>query len=219
MVRRHLVIGGLVVASGAFVWFRLHTRPEHRTSDLRETPGLVSGNAATSSGTSEEVARLRAELREKDLRLKSLRSVALSAQARSAEAVQSANTWQQAVESEPPTRAVDVLDERLFMAPKDARRASQMEEAIRMAAQAADLSPAKLISAYCGSDICKITLSAESETEVNQSMERLSTHLPKQFGASAVHELGDGTSALYVAESSEALAIEPVEQNPGAGEL
>jgi|GEM_PF-1770658 len=215
-------MGGLVVASSAFAWFRLHTQPEHRTNDRRATSGLVSGNAATSPGTAEEVcsgalkevARLRAELREKELRI-----VALSAHVWSAEAVQPADERQQAVESEPPVHAGDILDERLFMGPKDARKASQMEAAIRKAAQEIDLSPAKLTSADCGSSICKITLSAESEMEVNQSTERLSMQLPKQFGASVVHALGDGRSTLYVAESSEALAIAPVGQNPSADKL
>lgn len=50
-------------------------------------------------------------------------------------------------------------------------------------------------------------LTAASGGDLNQSMADLGSHLPKLFAAAAVHLSSDGQSAMYLARSSEDLAL------------
>jgi hypothetical protein len=168
----------------------------------------VASTDEASPGTSEEVQRLRAALRQKDEQLR-----LLTAQAKVAE-----NTPGQVVaeppmpEVDPMAKAADLLDERMLTAPADPRKAAEMERALRDVADPIALGEAKLTSLHCGSTLCKVTLSADSPAAINKSMIAMNSHLPKLFGASTVLQLGNGQSAMYVAKSSETLAIEPANE-------
>jgi hypothetical protein len=207
----YLAVGGMAIVGGVIVAVQWsHSSPASETSrhagtDL-EMPELADSHEEASSGTSEEVGRLRAELRQKDAILRSL----LTATSKNAASMPAQPVVApQMPEMDPATRAIDLLDERMFTAPSDPGKAAEMERALRDVANSPALGEAKVASLYCGSTLCKVTLTAESEVIVNQSMAAMSSHLPKAFGASVVVQPRGGPSAMYLANSSQDLAIEP----------
>ncbi len=171
-------------------------------SDIEQEIGCA-GNACTADD-SDEVARLRAELREKDRLLLSL-ATAPKERAEPEQDQKAAPT--PARELNPAAHAMELLDERLFTAPRDAHVAADMERQIREAATSLQLGEATVSSLYCNSALCKITLASSTGASTNRTMALLAGHLPKAFGAAAVYEPSNGQSALYVGKSRQ--DIEP----------
>lgn len=210
MRKTNWVVCGLVILGGfvgSVYWVRqspLSARVRYAVSNAG-APELDPQRVASSSGTSEEIQSLRAELRRKDALLLAL----ASAQKVAADKPTQAVSVPPVDNLDPVARAVDILDERMLMAPKDSRRAAEKERALRDAVGASTLGEAKVASMYCGgADLCKVTLTAANDRLVDESISTLSGHMPKTFGASAVFRLSDGQSAMYLAQSSEDLDVE-----------
>jgi len=205
------ILVGLAVVSaviGAVLWINSTSTPKRsrHTETTSGTAELVLATEEASPGTSEEVQRLRAALKQKDEQLR-----LLTAQSKVTESTPSQVVAEPPMpEVDPAGKAADILDERMLMAPADPRKAAEMERVLRDVANPTALGEAKLTSLHCGSTLCKVTLSADSPAAINQSMIAMNSHLPKLFGASTVLQLGNGQSAMYVAKSSQDLAIEPV---------
>jgi len=206
--RMHFVLVGLAAAGaviGAALWMSSTStrKPNRHPETARGTPELVLSSDEASPGTLEEVQRLRAALRQKDEQLR-----LLAAQPKVAENAPSQVVAEPPMpELDPIAKAADLLDERMLMAPADPRKAAEMERALRDVADPTALGESKLTSLQCGSTLCKVTLTADSPAAINQSMIAMSSHLPKLFGASTVLPVGNGQTAMYVAKSSEDLAI------------
>jgi hypothetical protein len=106
-------------------------------------------------------------------------------------------------------RTVDVLDERLHLAPANGRKAAEMEQAVREAVNAATLGDAKISSLYCTAALCKLTMSASTQDAMNQSLRSLNGKLSKTISNTLVLDLSNGESAVYLAQSIEALDVPP----------
>jgi hypothetical protein len=197
-----VIVGGL---AGWLHWPSLFARSHHggRPDPAAEPE---QPNEASSSGASDEVVRLRAELQQKNALLLALASAQKKEEAKSPSQGGAMPTVD---EKETVSRAVDILDERMFTAPRDQAKAAEMERALRELADTAQLSEAKVSSLYCGSTLCKITVSAQTNAALNRSITALGEHLPKTFGASAAYELSNGQSALYVAKANQDLDVQP----------
>jgi hypothetical protein len=204
----YFVLGGLAVVGaiiGATQWKRSASAPErsrHAKTGV-ELTDVAGSSDEVSSGTSEEVQRLRAELRQKNEQIRLLAALPRAAENTPSPVVAEPT----APDTDPAAKAADLLDERMLMAPADPRKAAEMERALRAVADPAALGESKLTSLHCGATLCKVTLSAGSAEAINQSMIAMSSRLPKQFGASTVLQVGKGETAMYVAKSSEDLAI------------
>ena len=211
--RGHFVWVGLAAVGtviGAVLWISSTSAPKRgrRAETASGTPELVSSTDEASTEALEEVQRLRAALKQKDEQLR-----LLTAQPRVAENAPNQVVAEPPVpEVDPAAKAADLLDERMLMAPADPRKAAEMERALRDVADPTALGEAKLTFLHCGSTLCKVTLSADSPAAINQSMIAMNSHLPKLFGASTVLQLGNGQSAMYVAKSSEDLALGPANE-------
>lgn len=207
-VSRALCGLAVVGALGASVWGLNALLPAtaSRTVAALGKSGLGPSQAASGSGTAgvEEVQRLRAELRQKDALLQALaKRQAAPLETRGAEAA--AAPEEQPLD--PVARTIDVLDERLFLAPADARKAAEMEQAVREAIDSATLGDAKVSSLHCTSAMCKLTMTAATPEAMNQSMQSVSGKLSKTITNTLVLDLSNGESALYLAQSSEALDV------------
>jgi hypothetical protein len=167
-------------------------------------------NEAAASRTSDEAVRLRAELRKSQALVFALASALKKDEAKTP----LQDTAMPTVDEKEPPSAVDILDERMVTAPRDAKSA-EMERALREAADATELNEARVSSLFCASNLCKITVSAQTGAALDRSVTALGEHLPKAFGASAVYELSNGESALYVAKASEDLDVQPAETHAG----
>jgi len=214
MKRVYFVVGGLAVVGsiiGAIQWTRSSSAPERSrpAETVRRMPEPVDSTEEAGSGTLEEVRRLRAELQQKDELLHALTALPKVAEDAPAQVVAAPPT----PDLDPAARTADLLDERMLMAPEEPRKAAEMERALRDVAIPTALDQAKLTSLHCGSTLCKVTLSADNEAAINRSMVAMSSHLPKLFGASVVLQLSGDQSAMYVAKSSQDLAIEPANQD------
>jgi hypothetical protein len=201
-----LLLGGMVVVVVAGAVYYLGTSSARRHADTQTgTQDPAHPNAEPNAVASEEVQRLRAEVRKRDEMLASLLAQTRAAKDASAPVVAAPQT----PPSHPGDRAVDVLDERMYTAPKDPARAAEMERAIREVAGSPALARAKIASLHCGSTLCKVILTAENGDggNVNESMAALGSSLPKLFGAAAVHRTSDGESAMYLARSGEDLSM------------
>ena len=214
MKRVYFVVGGLAVVGsiiGAIQWTRSSSAPERSrpAETVRRMPEPVDSTEEAGSGTLEEVRRLRAELQQKDELLHALTALPKVAEDAPAQVVAAPPT----PDLDPAARTADLLDERMLMAPEEPRKAAEMERALRDVATPTALDQAKLTSLHCGSTLCKVTLSADNEAAINRSMVAMSSHLPKLFGASVVLQLSGDQSAMYVAKSSQDLAIEPANQD------
>lgn len=174
--------------------------PEQPNAAAPEQP-----NEAAASRTSDEVVRLRSELRRSQALVSALASGLKNDEAKTPPH----GTAMPTVDKEEPPRAVDILDERMFTAPRDQTKSAEMERALREVANATQLGEAKVSSLFCASNLCKITVSAQTGAALDKSVTALGEHLPKTFGASAVYELGNGESALYVAKASQDLDVQP----------
>ena len=207
-------MGGLAVVGsiiGAVQWTRSSSAPERSrpAETVRRMPEPVDSTEEAGSGTLEEVRRLRAELQQKDELLHALTALPKVAEDAPAQVVAAPPT----PDLDPAARTADLLDERMLMAPEEPRKAAEMERALRDVATPTALDQAKLTSLHCGPTLCKVTLSADNEAAINRSMVAMSSHLPKLFGASVVLQLSGDQSAMYVAKSSQDLAIEPANQD------
>ncbi|MEY4545554.1 MAG: hypothetical protein RL685_1749 [Pseudomonadota bacterium] len=199
----------VVGALGASLWGLNPSVPAtaSRASAALGKSELEPSQAASGSGSAganEEVLRLRAELRQKDALL---RALAKRQAAQEAASEPAAAPEEQALD--PVARTVDVLDERLHLAPADPRKAAEMEHAVREAVDAATLNDAKISSFYCTGALCKLTLAAPTQEAMAQSLQSLSGKLSKTITNTLVLDLSNGESAMYLAQSSEALDVPP----------
>jgi len=215
MKRVYFVLGGLGLVGGVIgaIWGITSTSaPERgrRPETARRPLELADSTEGASSGSLEEVQRLRAELRQKDAQLRVLAALPRSAENAPA---QPAIAAPQMPDVDPAASAADLLDERMLMAPENPRKAAEMEHALQGVATPSVLGEAKLTSLHCGPTLCKVTLSSESAAAINQSMIAMSSQLPKLFEATTVLPLGKGQSALYLASSGDELNIEPADQD------
>ena len=160
---------GALAAVGVVVGVALHflrcifcaSTRRHAACDA----GSCSPERSTNASAPEEVQRLRAELRKRDQMLASLLAQARASSSDSGSAAGAAPAT-----LPPGDRAIDILDERMFTAPKDPAKAAEMERAIREVASSPALAKAKIASLSCGSTFCKVILTAEAGSDVNQSM-------------------------------------------------
>lgn len=211
--RAHLVLAELAVVGtvvGAVLWIGSTSaaKRSRRAQTASGTPEPVLSTNEANPEVLEEVQQLRAALRRKDEQLR-----LLSAQPKLAESAPSQVVTEPSMpEVDPASKAANLLDERMFMASADPRKAAELERALRDVADPTALGDAKLTSLHCGSNLCKVTLGADSPAVLNQSILAMNSHLPKLFGASTVLELGNGQSAMYVARSSEDLALGSVNE-------
>lgn len=164
-------------------------------------------NEAAAPRASDEVTRLRAELQKSQALVLALASGLKNDEAKTPPQ----GTATPTVDEEEPPRAVDILDERMFTAPQDQAKSAEMERALRGVLDATQLSEAKVSSLFCAPNLCKITVSAQTGAALGRSVTALAEHLPKVFGASAVYELSNGESALYVAKANQDLDVQPAE--------
>jgi hypothetical protein len=195
------LLGGLAAAgviAGVFLWVRPSSE-KHAAADSAPVHATEPG-----AGASEEVQRLRAELRKRDQLVASL--LAASRGSAAASSTEAHAPKPQPVNRE--DRAAEILDDRMVGAPKDPGKAAEMERAIRDLASSPDFGKMKLASLSCGSTLCKLTLTGENEAALNQSMAEMSTHLPKLFEAAVAHRLSDGQTTMYVARARDDLAVD-----------
>jgi len=207
MRKSYLLGGGLMIVVAALVMNRLKaspSAPEPRPdARIQRSPEPVLLPEGTSSGTPAELERLRAEIRRKDQLLRAMAAASVTPSG----PTPSSDRMVTAPSLDPAARTADMLDERLFLGAKDPAKAAEMERALRSIVDPAVLGEATLISLYCGSTLCRVTLKAGAEGIVNRSLAAMSSHLPKLFGASLAFRLGSGERALYVAQSSRDLAV------------
>ncbi|MEY2930197.1 MAG: hypothetical protein RL033_946 [Pseudomonadota bacterium] len=198
-----------VGALGASIWGLNAMMPATavRADAALGKPGLMSSLTASGSGSAgtEEVQRLRAELRQKDALLRTLAKRQNAAPEAAGEPAAAPEEQQ----LDPVARTIDVLDERLHLAPADARKAAEMEHAVREAVDAATLNDAKVSSLYCTGALCKLTMAAPTQESMAQSLQSLSGKLSKTITNTLVLDLSNGESAVYLAQSSEALDVPP----------
>jgi hypothetical protein len=168
-------------------------------------PPMASADGQRGAGSSGEVQRLLAELRQRDEMIGALSALANTRATAPSPTVAAAA----ATELDPMTRAADVLDERMLMSPKNPRAAAAMERELRGITDTQTLGQAKVESLYCGSTMCKVALRADDDMSVNQAMQSLSDRLPKLFGGASIYPSGAGRSAMYLAKSSEELVLDP----------
>jgi hypothetical protein len=203
------VVCGLAIAGGfgaSLSWARRSSSPEQMpVRSARLAPELDRSKQGSSSGSAEEVLRLRAELRRKDALLAALASERNA----TAEKPMTSPSPPEPDSPDPVARAIDILDERMMMAPADPRKAAEMERTLRDAVGSLSLGDGKVSSLYCSPALCKVVFAGPNEKAVNQSVNALSSHLPKKFGATSVLEVGNGQQAMYVAESNQELDPEP----------
>ncbi len=206
----YFVVGGLLVAGnvvGAVQWLRSSSarQQSHQAETTRSMPELADSTDEASSGDSKELQRLRAELRRKDAMLGALAAAPRAAEAPPAQV----SATPPAPDLDPAAHTAEMLDERMFTAPQDPAKAGEMERALRDIVIPGALDQAKASMVHCGSTLCKVSISAETDAAANRSMIAMSSRLPKLFGASVVLQLGKGESAMYLAKSSRDLDLEP----------
>jgi hypothetical protein len=119
---------------------------------------------------------------------------------------------------EPPLDAIQIacrtLDVRMFEVPVDARQAEALQTSLKQILTAETLGSSKLQSLECGSVICKLELRAESEADVNASVENLSGQLGKNFPTAAYYRTASGERAIYVGTAAADLGVDPDQEGP-----
>jgi len=199
---------GLVVAAGivaAMVGLNRRSavgHPEGAEVASTDSQSAPAKSPSDPSGDAEEVRRLRAQLHQKDAML---RALLMAPKTEGAAPAQPAAT--RPPPEDPEARAADLLDERMFAAPKNPATAREMEQALRQIADSRTLGDAKVAALQCGPTMCKLALAAEKPETVALAMSSVMDRLPKRFGAATVYRLGGGQSALYVGGSAEDLAL------------
>ncbi len=198
----YALLGGLAAAAVIAAAFKLSHSFEHRRklAELAPERGRRGGESAPEA--SDEVQRLRAEVRAKDQLLASLLASRVSPGANLPGSPAPPPTT-----ASPEDRVSALLDERMSGARKDTAKASEMEQAVRALTTSQLMGKAKVASLSCGPRLCKMSLTADNEQDLNQSMADMGSQLPKLFGAAAVHRLSDGQTVMYLARSGEDLAV------------
>ena len=200
-------LAGLVHWAGVFHSSRQVDRTEPAAAPEQPNAAAPEPNETAAARPSDEVVRLRSELRKSQALVLALASELKNDE----EKPPPHGTAMPTVDEQEPPRAVDILDERMFTAPQDHAKSAEMERALREVANTTQLSDAKVSSLFCASNLCKLTVSAQTGAALDKSVTALGEHLPKTFGASAVYDLGNGESALYVAKASQDLDVQPPE--------
>jgi len=195
-------LGGLAAAAIVVTGFELTRSADHRRTHTETAPDRNQPTAGAEPGASDEVERLRAEIRQKD---RLLASLIASQGARGANPPDSPAP--QPAPASPEDRAAELLDERMSSGPRDTAKQSEMEQAVRALTTSQLMGKAKVASLSCGPRLCKVSLTAADQRDLNESMADLGSQLPKLFGAAAVHRLSDGETVMYLARSGDDLAF------------
>jgi hypothetical protein len=205
MKRASALIAALLVAGGvAAIGLR-----ENRTKAEAPEAARSSAELATSTGTvgsgDDELRRLRAEVQSKDRIIRALMAGGAAKDATNAPLA--AATTQPNERAAAASHARQVLDERLA-ATSASPFAAELEGALTAAMSTTALGTARIAERRCGGALCRVTVAADSPLALNTSIEALIDHLPKVMGASAIYEAEDGSRDVYLARTSDALALE-----------
>ncbi len=190
-----LVIGG----SAAFL--------RGRRAQAGATGAARSSDVVAASMDGDEVRQLRAELQTKDRLIRELVAQNVDKDAKNANLAAATV----AAANRPTDReaalahARQVLDERL--AAPSAGSVAELEHAMAATLEPGAQSTARIAARRCNGAMCRVTLTADSPAAMNATIEAMMDHLPKVFGGSAVYDEEDGTRAIYLARSSDDLAI------------
>jgi hypothetical protein len=208
MKRAYLIgIGFTVICAGAMVLWKRNPLPktDGRPESERGAPTNSVTVLAENPSLQDEIGRLRTELWNKDEQIRALtaRSVAVEP------IVSPVQIEQEPARLSPALHACDILDERMVTAPADSRSVREMERELQAIVNGG-LGAAKVDSLQCGGSMCKVTLTAESDSELNRSVEKLVERTPKNmFSGSAAYAHAPGATALYFARNVEDLTVAP----------
>lgn len=206
MVRSHFVIGASLLLAAAAVCALAFANSQGAKPSTGEAAAASSEAPDPSASDQIEVARLRAELRQKDAIIRAM--AASREQAVEAPAVREPPA--PTTDAEDPTAtACDTLDERLMTAPSDGRRTAEMERAVDTMLDAKALGHSKVSSRYCGGTMCKLVLVGESAEALSASIVAVNERKPKLFAGSIVHSTGPNQSAFYLATNQDDLNVGP----------
>jgi hypothetical protein len=188
------------------------------SADLRATPpaGGVDEQHAKAGRTpldgtgadSEDVAALRAQLRERDKLLGALALKGALAQQASDDKKASAET--KAGES-PTARAIAKLNQRLFGGDSRQPEARDVKTAMEVAIQALPSSVKATVD--CSSELCRVGIEG-AEDQLDRDSGQLAERLPKRFAGTIVLPDGSGRRVVYAATRQELLSVrdEPAEK-------
>ena len=212
MRKKFLLICGVLFTGSLVAYLILTNGASHHddvdNGDDRVTSTLEDHDAESSSKNASEVARLKAELRRKDLTI-------LAMKMDRNQAVQQAQESEESLKARanPAKRAADILDERLSAPPADVNRAREMKRALQDAIDAIELDDTQVDTLHCGgSNLCRLTLASSNADVLNKSVAELSRRFPTEYvSGTLVVPLADGRKAIYLAETSEDLNTEPEE--------
>ena len=181
-------------------------------SDEQGTP-RTQATAQTEATTASELVRLHAEVRNKDALIGVLAAAAQTRTPDASAEAQVAETPPAASDQE--AQAVDALDERLYMAHTDPRRAAELEQALRGALNSVELTDVKIASLHCAPTLCKLALAAESQASINKAVEDTLKEVSKLFQSTVGLPLGSGQFSLYLGRTSQDTALPAPSESPG----
>jgi hypothetical protein len=205
MKRASALLVAFLVAGGVSAAFFRGSRARAGASD---TAGASSEPAAIPTD-GDEVQRLRAELQKKDQVIRALVAQGADKDTRAANlaAAAVAAASREADREEALEHARQVLDERL--AAPGAGSVAELEHAVAAMLDPGALGTTRVTSRRCNGAMCRVTLAGDTPAALNASIETLMDRQPKTFAGAVVYDAEDGTRALYLARSSDDLAIAP----------
>jgi hypothetical protein len=223
MKKRNLVVTLLAALSGIVLGALVVSGAKSRGPDRAKVGQSRAANEedepedrTAAAGTREELRRLRATLKQKDAQILEL---AMRSAAVAAERVEPADEHpspEAPAAVDPAVQACDTLDERLFAAPADSRRSEELRQALSGILQGDGVGQAKVSTTHCSGRMCKVSLTGETAEAATGSAGAIMGKLPKLFAASIVYQPKPTERAIYVARSSDDLAINPPDQSPAA---
>jgi hypothetical protein len=169
--------------------------------------GTVRG-AAASHGESDEVRRLRAQLRAKDDMIRTLTAGSAQGEARHAAELSAAAAEARRT---PEDRAASILDARLAAAPAAPLAKAELERALRPALDPARLGQARVDDLRCAGALCKIALSAPDDAAIVDAVNGIAESPPKGYEATIVYTTGQGARSIYFGKLHADLALAPAE--------
>lgn len=172
--------------------------------------GAVRGDGP-SHGESDEVRRLRAQLRAKDDVIRTLTAGSAEGEARHAAELSAAVSEARRT---PEERAASILDQRLAAAPAAPLAKAELERALRPALDPARLGQARVDDLRCAGPLCKIALSAPDDAAIVEAVNGIAESPPKGFEATIVYTTGEGARSIYLGRQHADLALAPNTPEP-----
>jgi hypothetical protein len=191
-----LVLG--LALGGAALWARARA----------VTPAAPPPVEAAAPSDSSELERLRAEHQTKNRVIRELTAQGVAKDATLAATVATTAAEKTAAMEKARQSASDAAREVLDGRLEAGAAAADLDRALD-GLDASKLGPARIASRRCGGSLCRLELTADSPAAMNTSLEALVERLPKTFGATTVYDTPDGARAVYLARTSDDLAIEP----------